>query len=131
MAAWQVLKEDFFLVCCIKVAFIFLVAFSFSRLMLSWFSLLYALAHSLTYAVCEIWFPLSASRRVLEVEMVEVNSRGTQLSFEVVTLGCRVTHWASCGPGTGTLSPSMGLWYLGGEMMCRLMVERHVDSTHM
>ena len=51
MAAWQVLKEDFFLVPCIKVAFIFLVAFSFSRLVLSQFSLLYALAHSLTYTV--------------------------------------------------------------------------------
>ena len=56
--------------------------------------------------------------------MAEANSWGTRLSFEEVTLGCRVTRWVSCDPGTGTLSPSAGLWYPGGETMRRLMVER-------
>ena len=71
---------------------------------------------------CEILHSLSASRRVLVVEMMEANSHGTQLSLEAVTLGNGVTRWASCDPGTGTLSPSAGLWYPGGETICRLAV---------
>ena len=64
--------------------------------------------------------------------MTEANSRGTRLSVGVVTPGCRVTHWwTSCNPGTGTLSPSAGLWYPGGETMRRLTVERLCDSIHM
>ena len=63
--------------------------------------------------------------------MAEANSRGMQLSFEVVTPGCRVTCWASCDPGTGTLSPSAGLWYPGGETIRRLAVEKCGDSIHM
>ena len=56
------------------------------------------------------------------VEMMEANSRGTQLSLEAVTPGNRVMHWASCDPGTGALSPSTGLWYPRGEMIRRLAV---------
>ena len=63
--------------------------------------------------------------------MTEANSWGTRLSFEVVTPGCGVTRWASCDPGTGTLSPSTGLWYPGGETIRHLAVERCVDSIHM
>ena len=56
------------------------------------------------------------------VETVEANSCGTRLSLEAVTPGNGVTRWASCDPGTGTLSPSMGLWYPRGEMIRRLTV---------
>ena len=65
------------------------------------------------------------------VEMAEANSRGTRLSLEAVTLGNGVTRWASCDPGTGTLSPSTGLWYPGGEMIRRLTVVWCGDSIHM
>ena len=71
---------------------------------------------------CEILHSLSTSRRVLVVEMTEANSHGMRLSLEAVTPGNRVTRWASCDPGTGTLSPSAGLWYPGGETIHHLMV---------
>ena len=65
------------------------------------------------------------------VEMTEANSRGTGLSLEAVTPGNGVTRRASCDPGTGTLLPSVGLWYPGGETICRLAEVWCGDSIHM
>ena len=60
-----------------------------------------------------------------------MNSRGMQQRDEVETLGCRVSCWASCDPGTGTLSPSVGLWYPGWETKHCLMLKEGCDSIHM
>ena len=63
--------------------------------------------------------------------MMVANSHGMRLRLDVETLGCRVSHWVPCDPETGTLSPSVGLWYPGGEMKCRLTLEVGCDSIHM
>ena len=65
------------------------------------------------------------------VEMTEANSRGMRLSLEAVTPGNRIMRWASCDPGTGTLSPSTGLWYPRGETMRCLAVAWCGDLIHM
>ena len=62
---------------------------------------------------------------------MDVNSRGMRHKARVETLGCRVSRWASCDPGTGTLSPSAGLWYPRGETKRRLMLMEGCDSIHM
>ena len=63
--------------------------------------------------------------------MMVANSCGMRLRLDVETLGCRVSRWVPCDPGTGTLSPSTGLWYPGGETKRRLTLEVGCDSVHM
>ena len=60
-----------------------------------------------------------------------MNSQGTQHKAGVETRGCRVSCWASCDPGTGTLSPSVGLWYPRGETKRHLTLKEGCDSIHM
>ena len=62
---------------------------------------------------------------------MDANSLGMQERVGVETLGSRVLCWASCHPGTGTLSPSVGLWYPRGKMKHHLMLKEGCDSIHM